>query len=195
MFDALAGRFRSVCLRSRSPQCVVCGDHPTVTHLIDYEVSFFLHSHSLPILPQAFCGAPAHDRPVFQPTGSLSPSDSISCAEYEKVRRRNSPKGEKSHGTELYLQVRDTKHFLLDVREAVQFDICALPGSVNIPLRELPERLQEVPRDVPVYVICRRGVDSVSAAYLLLARGYTHVKNINGGLLEWATLHPTFPQY
>lgn len=37
LFDALRGQFRSISLRPRSPQCLVCGDSPSITKLIDYE--------------------------------------------------------------------------------------------------------------------------------------------------------------
>lgn len=47
-----------------------------------------------------------------------------------------------------------------------------------------------------VYVVCRRGNDSQRAVALFNERGFTRVKNIKGGLLEWAhTVDPNFPVY
>jgi molybdopterin/thiamine biosynthesis adenylyltransferase/rhodanese-related sulfurtransferase/molybdopterin converting factor small subunit len=58
LYDALAMRFRELKLR-RNPQCPVCGDHPTITKLIDY---------------QEFCGVPHHQpEPVSEKPGEISP--------------------------------------------------------------------------------------------------------------------------
>ncbi|EQC35996.1 hypothetical protein SDRG_06736 [Saprolegnia diclina VS20] len=84
---------------------------------------------------------------------------------------------------------------LLDVREPVQFAICHLRDAVNIPLKALPAHLSQVPASKPVYVLCRRGVDSVDAALLLL-QSTTRVWHIEGGLDAWAArVDPAFPMY
>ena len=102
---------------------------------------------------------------------------------------------------------------LLDVREPVQFEICALPGAKNVPLKDLkkPEKMGEVFAEAagrPVYVICRRGVDSVTATHNLLeyasaqddgkggAMSNRKFYNIDGGLQEWhRQVDPSFPIY
>ncbi|OQR98710.1 hypothetical protein ACHHYP_08255 [Achlya hypogyna] len=84
---------------------------------------------------------------------------------------------------------------LLDVREPVQFAICHLAPALNIPLKALPDQLHRIPTDKPVYVICRRGVDSVAAALLLLPTT-SRVWHVDGGLDAWtATVDPNFPMY
>lgn len=95
-------------------------------------------------------------------------------------------------------------HLLLDVREKVQFDICSLPSSLNIPLKALPNELEKVKarleghKDRPVYVVCRRGNDSQPAVRILQENGITtgEVKDIVGGLERWSnTIDPDFPKY
>ena len=118
----------------------------------------------------------------------------VSCSDYSSVRR----KGE--------------AHVLLDVRERLQFEICALSGSVNVPLAELNSRLPDLAREisacrsrstsdsVDVFVICRRGVASAEAVQQLddSTIAFTNARffSVHGGLTEWAkSIDPTFPRY
>lgn len=73
--------------------------------------------------------------------------------------------------------------FIVDVREASEFAQGALKGAVNIPLSELRERLDEIPKDVPVYVHCRSSQRSYNAVMALNNSGYTNVYNISGSFL------------
>lgn len=73
------------------------------------------------------------------------------------------------------------KIFLLDVRVMEEFSSNALPGSVNIPLDELRDRLSEVPTDKPIYVFCAIGLRGYLAANTLIQRGYKNVFNVSGG--------------
>ncbi|MDL2291913.1 FAD-dependent oxidoreductase [Bacteroides sp. OttesenSCG-928-F21] len=70
---------------------------------------------------------------------------------------------------------------VLDVRTADEFSMGTLPGAVNIPLDELRSRLAEVPTDKPVYTYCAVGLRGYLATKILLANGYTNVKNLAGG--------------
>jgi len=73
---------------------------------------------------------------------------------------------------------------LLDVRTAAEFREQSIPGAVNIPLQELPQRLRELgPKARPVVVHCRSGARSASAAQLLKRAGY-EVLDI-GGIGNW----------
>ena len=84
------------------------------------------------------------------------------------------------------LPERDTA-FLLDVRGPDEFAAGAVPGSVNVPLpRLLDGVLDEVPDDGPILVICRSGARAEVAAASLIARGYTDVRVLEGGLLALA---------
>ena len=85
---------------------------------------------------------------------------------------------------------------LLDVREAYEVELSSLPNARHIPLGQLPQRLQELDalRDIVVY--CHLGPRSTAAARLLLQSGFTHVSNLRGGILAWAThVDPSMPRY
>jgi glyoxylase-like metal-dependent hydrolase (beta-lactamase superfamily II)/rhodanese-related sulfurtransferase len=79
---------------------------------------------------------------------------------------------------------------LLDVREPVEYtgELGHIPGSILIPLKELPARAeQELDpyRDRAIIAICRAGVRSTTAAAILIALGFENVSNLKGGMLDW----------
>ncbi|MDX8390523.1 MAG: molybdopterin-synthase adenylyltransferase MoeB [Mariprofundaceae bacterium] len=76
--------------------------------------------------------------------------------------------------------------YLLDVREPHEIDICAIEGSVRIPLGQLGERYLEIPQDQDVVIHCKMGGRSAQAVEFLQSKGYAHVKNLAGGILRWA---------
>jgi NADPH-dependent 2,4-dienoyl-CoA reductase/sulfur reductase-like enzyme/rhodanese-related sulfurtransferase len=61
-----------------------------------------------------------------------------------------------------------------------------IPGSLNIPLDELRERLNEIPKNKPVYIYCAVGVRGYLAQQILLQRGFIRVKNLSGGYKIYA---------
>ena len=73
--------------------------------------------------------------------------------------------------------------FIIDVREPHEFAKGALTSSVNIPLSQLRDRLEEIPTDVPVYLHCRSGQRSYNAVMALQNMGYDNVTNISGSFL------------
>jgi rhodanese-related sulfurtransferase len=82
----------------------------------------------------------------------------------------------------------DDEHpFLLDVRQPAELAVEQVPGVVNIPLRELRARLDELPRDREIHVICRSGQRAYYATRILLQNGF-EARNISGGMLSHATL-------
>jgi len=82
-----------------------------------------------------------------------------------------------------------TPPVLVDVREAEEFNgaLGHLPGSLLVPLRELPARTVELApyKDSNIIVICRAGVRSATAAAILTGLGFEHVSNLKGGMLDW----------
>jgi adenylyltransferase/sulfurtransferase len=76
--------------------------------------------------------------------------------------------------------------FLLDVREPSEFAACQLPGAKLIPMNTVPERLAEIPRDVPVLVHCHHGGRSMKVTQFLRAKGFTQVANVQGGIDAWS---------
>lgn len=73
---------------------------------------------------------------------------------------------------------------LIDVREPAEYAEAHVPGAVLIPMGQLPSRLEEVPRDRTVYVICRSGNRSGAMGPLLDAHGFDSV-NVLGGTAAW----------
>jgi glyoxylase-like metal-dependent hydrolase (beta-lactamase superfamily II)/rhodanese-related sulfurtransferase len=76
---------------------------------------------------------------------------------------------------------------ILDVRERDEFDgpLGRIRGSKDIPLGELPARVDELARDRPVVAVCRSGARSAQAAVLLTKAGFPNVANLAGGMLRW----------
>ena len=171
LVDALGMNFRSLKLR-KNPDCPVCGTHPTVTELIDYD---------------QFCGIPkptetgpleiAKDANV---TGAMV--DGIPQITVQELKRR---------------QDAHENFFLLDVREPHEYPIANL-GAPLIPVGSLESRIAEIPvgKDAEVVVHCRSGARSQKAAVILKNAGFTHVENLAGGILEWADkIDPSMPKY
>lgn len=73
---------------------------------------------------------------------------------------------------------------VIDVREDSEYAEAHLPGVTHIPLGEVPERIDEVPRDGAVYVICARGGRSAKAVEHYRSLGIDAV-NVAGGTLGW----------
>jgi len=73
---------------------------------------------------------------------------------------------------------------VLDVRTPAEFHQGHVEGSVLIPLDELNRRMQEVPADREILVICRSGARSGVATAQLRSAGY-NAFNISGGLISW----------
>lgn len=127
-----------------------------------------------------FCGLPS-------PVKLLETNKRIEAAEYEKVRS----KGE--------------AHVLLDVREKVQFDMCHLEGSVNVPFSIIQRNgnwMEDLAmNDKSIFVVCRLGNDSqVVAKKLLDASGESEtsrfIGDIRGGLKAWKEqVDKSWPEY
>lgn len=75
--------------------------------------------------------------------------------------------------------------FLLDVRELDEWEAGHIPGSLHLPMYEVPGRLDEIPEGVEVVVVCRVGARSAQVAGYLLAQGYDRAVNLAGGILSW----------
>ncbi|HEU4329050.1 MAG TPA: molybdopterin-synthase adenylyltransferase MoeB [Roseiflexaceae bacterium] len=155
LYDALSMRFRELKLR-RNPECPVCGEHPTVTELIDYE---------------QFCGIAPEP-----PAASLN--DEITPLEVARLLDSANPP------------------FLLDVREANEWEIGRLAGATRISVNELPNRLNELDTAVEMVVYCRSGARSRRAVDLLRSAGFRKLKNMTGGILRWSDdVDPSIPKY
>ena len=158
IFDALEMRFRELTLK-RNPSCPVCGDDPTISALIDYEV---------------FCGvapAPGEPRPDVPERDPMDVQGMLESG---------------------------TPPFLLDVREPYEWEIANLGplGAVPIPMTEVPNRVEELPRDREIVVVCHSGARSAAVARTLSRLGFPDVSNLRGGLLAWSRdVDPSLPTY
>ena len=86
--------------------------------------------------------------------------------------------------------------FILDVRETQEYQICRIPGSKLIPLRDLPKRLSELEGHDEMVVHCKSGVRSAKAVRLLREAGFKKAQNLSGGIMAWIEkIDPSLPKY
>jgi adenylyltransferase/sulfurtransferase len=170
LIDALDGEFRSLEIR-RDPECVVCGDNPTLTEPVDFE---------------RFCAdvveSGAGERPLAVPAGFQLPVPlpAVDALELKEMLDR----GRRLH--------------LVDVRNPAEHAMCSLAdlGAVSLPMEELEARLDEIDRTVETVLFCRTGRRSLEAVEFLHSRGFGRVLNLAGGINGWARdVDPTMPTY
>lgn len=84
------------------------------------------------------------------------------------------------------LKAKKSLH-IIDVREPDEYEHGHIEGAVNIPLGKLirDERLGIVPRDREIVVHCKSGVRGDMALQFLKSRGYTNIRNLEGGFEAW----------
>ncbi len=75
--------------------------------------------------------------------------------------------------------------FVLDVRTPEEWDEFHVPNTTLIPLDELPDRVNELPKDREIVVICRSGNRSAVGRDILLGAGFKNVTSVDGGLRAW----------
>jgi rhodanese-related sulfurtransferase len=74
---------------------------------------------------------------------------------------------------------------LVDVRETGEWSLGHIPGSINLPLSQLSQRLGELDPNGAVLVICHTGSRSLVAVRMLAAKGIKRVYNVRGGTVRW----------
>ena len=79
----------------------------------------------------------------------------------------------------------DSAAFLLDVREDDEWTAGHAPGARHLPMQEVPARLDEVPMDGEVFVVCRSGGRSAQVTAYLIGNGWDNVRNVAGGMRAW----------
>ena len=85
---------------------------------------------------------------------------------------------------------------LLDVRMPEEVAIASLPGALNIPLMQLPERIGELNPQAPIAVLCHHGVRSEHASRFLEHNGFTQVSHLEGGIDAWSVeIDERVPRY
>ena len=87
-------------------------------------------------------------------------------------------------------------HTVLDIREPVEVAICAIEDSVSIPMQQVPQQLETLPREHPLIVVCHHGVRSAMVTDFLRNSGFDNAWNLAGGIDDWAGLvAPDMPRY
>lgn len=95
------------------------------------------------------------------------------------------------------MQEANKEFILLDVRETFEYEFANLGGEL-VPLDKLPDRLNEIEqyKEKEMIVMCRSGSRSARACEYLSRNGFTNVKNLKGGINDWAReIDPSLPVY
>ena len=87
---------------------------------------------------------------------------------------------------ERYLKDGSARPFLLDVRQAWEYDICHIAGSRLIPMAEIPAELDQLDKNHETVVICHHGIRSRQIGYYLEQAGFGNIINLKGGVDAWA---------
>ncbi len=74
---------------------------------------------------------------------------------------------------------------VIDVREPYEFDAGHVEGALLMPLSDTVRLASDLPKDEPVYVICRSGNRSLAASQALVDAGFDDVRNVDGGMIAW----------
>jgi adenylyltransferase/sulfurtransferase len=174
IYDALRMKFRELKLR-KDPDCPVCGTHPTVTALIDYE---------------QFCGMPA-------PTGQPEPAAAAASTTTAGTTMTGPGGIPEITAEDLKAKLdRGEDLVILDVREPHEVQICRIADSTVIPLGDVPKRFQELDRSRELIVHCKVGGRSAKAVQFLREQGFTNAVNLRGGILAWIDkVDPSQPKY
>jgi rhodanese-related sulfurtransferase len=80
-----------------------------------------------------------------------------------------------------------TPEHVIDVREQVEWDYYHLERTTLMPMNTIPDRLDELPRDKPLYIICAHGVRSAAVCRYLQERGFVGLRNVSGGMAAVAS--------
>ena len=95
-----------------------------------------------------------------------------------------------------YLNGPEQRPFLLDVREPWEYGICRINGAHLIPMRSIPNSLQELDSGRETVVICHHGIRSRQVVLYLEHQGFSRVINMEGGVAAWAReVDPAMPTY
>jgi len=181
VYDGLDGSFRCVKLRGRQKNCAVCGDSPTITNMIEYEL---------------FCGAAAGD--ACHRLNILSPSERVNASEYATFVRNG-----KAHflvdvrnPIELEITKLPTTTHNVPMDEFTKPEGCC--SLLKVLRDDVSKRADDHP-PLPLFVVCRRGNDSqlaVRKLQSLFSDVSVTVRDIVGGLTAWSNdVDENFPIY
>ena len=88
------------------------------------------------------------------------------------------------------------KPVLLDVRETWEYEICNIPGAINISMSNVNQMLDELVSSDETIVICHHGMRSYQVGSYLEKNGFKNIINLEGGIDAWAKrVDPDMAQY
>ena len=85
-------------------------------------------------------------------------------------------------------QIIESKGFILDVRDEIEFQLGSIPSAINIPLPELRNRLNELPVDKKIYIYCQTGIRAYNA-YRILSQNNFDVYNLDGAFKTYQCVY------
>jgi adenylyltransferase/sulfurtransferase len=86
-------------------------------------------------------------------------------------------------------------HLLLDIRELFEYEIANIGGTL-IPMNEIPEHEDELPRDKDIIVMCHVGQRSAAIVHYLRRKGYANARDLLGGIAAWSNrIDPSVRRY
>jgi len=135
-------------------------------------------------------------RPTIRELREYDDSDRCASATPQRTSMTSPPAGDMTV-TELKARIDGgNAPLIVDVREPAEFEICRIPGAVLIPLGQLPSRLAELDPSREIVLQCKVGGRSASATAYLKRAGFTHARNLTGGILAWIDqVDPSQPKY
>lgn len=136
-----------------------CEEHAAITELIDYE---------------EFCSPASATTATDSKTATNTMTSTMTSTDITPLQLSE----RLANGDDLVL---------IDVREPFEWSAGHIDGATHIPMSQIPQRLQEIPRDREVVMICRSGGRSAHVQdHLIRAQGYTRVMNLVGGMQRWS---------
>ncbi len=100
--------------------------------------------------------------------------------------------------TELNARLKkgDDNIVVIDVREPWEVSTASIAGTLNIPMNSVPSRLDDIPEEKEIAVLCHHGARSRRIAEFLSHNGFKNVYNITGGIAAWSRdVDPAVPNY
>jgi rhodanese-related sulfurtransferase len=108
----------------------------------------------------------------------MSLPEEISVAELKRMHDENEPL------------------LLLDVREDDEVATASVDFAKHVPMATVPQRLEELPKDRPIVVMCHGGTRSGRVARYLRENGFANTTNLAGGIDDWSVqIDPSVPRY
>ena len=165
LYNALEMKFSEIKLKA-NPDCLVCGNHPEIKVLIDYD---------------EFCGVKKHEN-----VNLNTPHSQENWEEQKEMQPQVLSK----------LLEKKQDLFLLDVREPYEYEICSINKAELLPLNQVANNLESLPKDKMIVVMCHHGSRSRGIMNYLLQNGFEKVYNLDGGIDRYAVeIEPEMERY